>query len=142
MFFIKLAFWLGVIVLLMPTDAQQQARLYTTATAAVERATTFCDRNAATCAKAAEAWATFLKKAEFGARLVGDLISSSGRQSPDASHSRPGTTPAPTQRRARHAFHHGHAARLARPVGAADGHLRPGRSAGGIPRLTPCAGGA
>ena len=46
MFFIKLAFWLGVIVLLMPTDAQQQARLYTTATAAVERATTFCDRNA------------------------------------------------------------------------------------------------
>lgn len=84
MFFIKLAFWLGVVVLLMPTDSQQQARLYTTATAAVERATTFCDRNATTCAKAAETWATFLKKAEFGARLVGDLISSSGRQSPDA----------------------------------------------------------
>jgi uncharacterized protein DUF5330 len=84
MFFIKLAFWLGLVVLLMPTDAQQQARLYHTATAAVERATTFCDRNAKTCATAAETWATFLKKAEFGARLVGDLISSSGRQSQDA----------------------------------------------------------
>ncbi len=84
MFFFKLAFWLGVIVLLLPTDAQQQARLYTTATAAVERATTFCDRNAKTCAVAAETWASFLKKAEFGARLVGDLISSSGRQGPDS----------------------------------------------------------
>ena len=72
MFFIKLAFWLGVAVLLLPTDAQQQARLYTTATSAVERATTFCDRNPATCTTAASAWATFLKKAEFGARLVGD----------------------------------------------------------------------
>ena len=64
MFFIKLTFWLGLAVLLLPTDAQQQARLYTTA---------------------ASAWATFLKKAEFGARLVGDMISSSGRQVPDAS---------------------------------------------------------
>ena len=67
-------------MLLLPTDAQQQARLYTTATSAVERATTFCDRNAGNLRHGREAWATFLKKAEFGARLVGDLISSSGRQ--------------------------------------------------------------
>lgn len=80
MFFIKLAFWLGLVVLLLPTDAQQQARLYTTATAAVERVTTFCDRNARTCTVAAETWANFLKKAEFGARLVGDLVSTAGRQ--------------------------------------------------------------
>ena len=85
MFFIKLTFWLGLAVLLLPTDAQQQARLYTTAVSAVERATTFCDRNPATCTTAASAWATFLKKAEFGARLVGDMISSGGRQVPDAS---------------------------------------------------------
>ncbi len=85
MFFIKLAFWIGVAVLLLPTDAQQQARLYTTATSAVERATTFCDRNPATCTAAAGAWTSFLKKAEFGARLVGDLMSSSGRQAPEAS---------------------------------------------------------
>ena len=84
MFFIKLAFWLGVAVLLLPTDQQQQARLYTTATTAVERVTTFCDRNAKTCTVAADAWATFLRKAEFGARLVGDLVSSAGRRDPDA----------------------------------------------------------
>jgi hypothetical protein len=80
MSFIKLAFWLGVLVLLLPTDAQQQARLYSTAVATVERATTFCDRNTRTCEMAGEAWATFLKKAEFAARLVGDLITSQGRQ--------------------------------------------------------------
>jgi Family of unknown function (DUF5330) len=80
MFFVKLAFWLGLVVLLLPSDEQQQARLYGTATTAVERVTTFCDRNARTCTMSAEAWSTFLKKAEFGARLVGDLISSGSRQ--------------------------------------------------------------
>jgi hypothetical protein len=80
MSFIKLAFWLGVLVLLLPTDAQQQARLYSVAVSTVERATTFCDRNGRTCEMAGEAWATFLKKAEFAARLVGDLITSQGRQ--------------------------------------------------------------
>jgi hypothetical protein len=80
MFFVKMAFWLGVVVLLLPSDEQQQARLYGTATTAVERVTTFCDRNARTCAMGAEAWSSFLKKAEFGARLVGDLVSSGTRQ--------------------------------------------------------------
>lgn len=81
MFFVKLAFWLGLVVMLLPSDAQQQARLYTTATTAVERVTTFCDRNARTCTLSAEAWATFLRKAEFAARLVGDMINTGARQS-------------------------------------------------------------
>ena len=84
MFFLRLAFWLALIVLLLPADERQQARLYGTATTAIERAITFCDRNAKTCAAGAEAWATFLKKAEFGARLVGDLLGAGGRQGPDA----------------------------------------------------------
>ena len=79
MFFIRLTFWLGVAVMLLPSDAQQQARLYGTATTAVERVTTFCDRNARTCEIGSQAWSTFLKKAEFGARLVSDLVSSGGR---------------------------------------------------------------
>jgi hypothetical protein len=79
MFFIRLAFWLGVIVMLLPTDQQQQARVYNTAVSAVERASTFCDRNARTCELGAQAWASFLKKAEFGVRLLGDLIASGAR---------------------------------------------------------------
>ena len=81
MFLLRLAFWLAVIVFLLPSDPQQQARLSSTVTTAIERLTTFCDRNAKTCVVGAEVWANFVKKAEFGLRLVGDLLG--GRPSPD-----------------------------------------------------------
>jgi hypothetical protein len=77
---IKTAFWLGLVVLLLPTDQQQQARLMSTATAAVERATTFCDRNVSTCALGAQVWATFVKKAEFGFHMALDLINKRGER--------------------------------------------------------------
>ena len=73
MFLFRLAFWLSVILVLLPADEQQQARLYGAATSAFERATTFCDRNAETCATASEAWSSLRKKAEFGYRLARDL---------------------------------------------------------------------
>ena len=80
MFLIRAAFWIGLVVLLLPTDANQQARLYGAAAATVERVTTFCDRNAQACTAGAEFWATFVKKAEFGARIAVDLVSSGGRK--------------------------------------------------------------
>ncbi|SRR5581483_11049108 len=88
MFLIRVAFWLGLVVLLLPTDERQQARLYGTAVATVERVSTFCDRNPQACALGAEVWATFLRKAEFGARMAMDLVTASARrdeerQSPD-----------------------------------------------------------
>ena len=84
MFLIRVGFWVGLAVLLLPTDERQQARLYSTAVTTVERVTTFCDRNAQACAAGAELWAIFVKKAEFGARMAIDLVSSSGRQDEDA----------------------------------------------------------
>jgi Family of unknown function (DUF5330) len=83
MFFIRVAFWLGLVVLLLPTDERQQARVYGTAVSTVERVVTFCDRNAQACAAGAEVWATFVKKAEFGARMAIDLASSGGRKDED-----------------------------------------------------------
>jgi hypothetical protein len=83
MFLIRVAFWVGLAVLLLPTDERQQARLYGTAVATVERVTTFCDRNAQACSAGAELWATFVKKAEFGARMAIDLVSSSGHKDED-----------------------------------------------------------
>ena len=80
MFLIRLAFWLGLVVLVLPTDEGQQARLYQTTVATVERVATFCDRNAGVCAAGTEFWATFVKKAEFGARMAVDLMSASGRK--------------------------------------------------------------
>jgi hypothetical protein len=79
---LRLAFWLGLLLLLLPSDPQQQARLYAAATAAAERVTTFCDRNGRTCAIGAEVWANLVKKAEFALRLVGDLVG--GRPAPQA----------------------------------------------------------
>jgi hypothetical protein len=79
---LRLAFWLALLVLLLPTDAQQQARFSHFANNAFERLTTFCDRNGTTCAVGSQVWATFLKKAEFGVRLVGDLLGVGGQQQP------------------------------------------------------------
>jgi hypothetical protein len=87
---LRLAFWLALLVLLLPTDAQQQARFSNFANNAFERLTTFCDRNGTTCAVGSQVWATFLKKAEFGVRLVADLLGAGGRQLPPEA-----TAPAP-----------------------------------------------
>jgi len=83
MLLIRLLFWLALAVLLLPTDERQQARLYDAAAAAIERVASFCDRNGKVCAGAGELWGTFLKKAEFGAHLAIDLMSSPGRREQD-----------------------------------------------------------
>ena len=107
---LRLAFWLALIVLLLPTDAQQQARFSNFANNAMERLTTFCDRNEKICSVGSELWSTFLKKAEFGIRLVGDLLGASGRQAPQTSaphtsapQSSKEAPPAPEPSRGKHA---------------------------------------
>ena len=92
---LRLAFWLALLVLLLPTDAVQQARFTSFASSALERVSTFCDRNGKSCDVGAAAWATFLRKAEFGVRLVGDLIGAGGRQRPEQS---PDLPPPPEKR--------------------------------------------
>jgi Family of unknown function (DUF5330) len=78
MFLIRTAFWLMIIVLLLPTDERQRAEVYGTAQAAVNDLATFCDRNPDTCAKGKDAFGVFVQKAEFGARMVMDMINSRG----------------------------------------------------------------
>jgi hypothetical protein len=68
MFLFRLAFWLGVILVLLPANEQQQACLYGVATSAVERMTTL---------------------AEFGNRLVRDLSNKDDATTPP-----PGAGPA------------------------------------------------
>jgi hypothetical protein len=74
MFLIRMAFWLMIIVLLLPTDAQQRSEVYGTAQAAVNDVATFCDRNPETCARGRDAFGVFVQKAQFGARMLMDLI--------------------------------------------------------------------
>jgi Family of unknown function (DUF5330) len=80
MFLFRILFWLGLLVLVLPTDERQQARLYETTAATVERLATFCERNAKACAAGAEFWSTFVKKAEFAARVAIDLATSRGQR--------------------------------------------------------------
>jgi hypothetical protein len=94
---LRLAFWLGLLVLLLPTDAQQQARFSSFAQNAMERLTSFCDRNGKTCSTGSDVWSTFVRKAEFGMRLVGDLLGAGGRRVPEPGSAGPasGSSPPP-----------------------------------------------
>ena len=74
LFLIRTAFWLMIIVLLLPTDEQQRSEVYGTAQAAVNDVATFCDRNPETCARGMDAFSVFVQKAQFGARMLMDLI--------------------------------------------------------------------
>ncbi len=74
MFLIRTAFWIGLVVLLLPTDQQQQEHLAGFARQKIVWAMTFCDREPVSCERAGEVWALFLTKAEFGAKLAIELI--------------------------------------------------------------------
>lgn len=74
MFLIRTAFWLTLIILLLPTNEEEQRRIYGTAEAAVNDMRTFCTRNPEVCARSREAFDAFAEKASFGANMVMDVI--------------------------------------------------------------------
>ncbi len=89
MFFIRTTLLLGLGVLVLPTDEASQAKVASGARTAAAWTLTFCDRNADACIKGREAWAVFLKKAEFGAKMAYDLISERNTRAADAAAQNP-----------------------------------------------------
>jgi len=89
----RMALGVGLVVLLLPSEETQQQRLYQNASYAFERATTFCERNARTCDTASGAWSVFVRKLEFGAKLVYDVATSSSRQDGARDDAQPGPAP-------------------------------------------------
>lgn len=73
MFLIKTAFWLTILLLLIP-DGQQNNQIYGTAEAAMKDLAAFCDRNPETCVNGKNVFAMLVQKAEFGARIVMDFV--------------------------------------------------------------------
>lgn len=63
----------AIVIALLPSDKEQQQRLYQRAGDTAEWVVTFCDRNATVCAKGAEFWTQFVAKAQFGAQLAYDM---------------------------------------------------------------------
>ena len=74
LFLLRAAFWLMIIVILLPTDERQRSDVYGTALAAVNDLATFCDRNPETCDKGKDAFGVLVQKAQFGARMLFDII--------------------------------------------------------------------
>jgi hypothetical protein len=72
---LRIATVVAVGVALLPSDHDQQQRLYERASATAEWVVTFCDRNPDTCAKGSELWSQFVAKAQFGAKLAYDMMS-------------------------------------------------------------------
>jgi hypothetical protein len=70
---LRIATFAAVGIALLPSDKDQQQRLYDRAGATANWVITFCDRNATVCAKSSELWSQFVAKAEFGAKLAYDM---------------------------------------------------------------------
>lgn len=74
MFLIRTGFWLVILVLLLPTDKEQQNQVYGTAQTAFNDVASFCDRNPETCAAGQEAFSVLVQKAQYGAQMVMGLV--------------------------------------------------------------------
>jgi hypothetical protein len=75
MFLIRTAFWLTLVILLLPTNEQDQRNVYGTAEAAVNDFKSFCTRNPGVCEKSGEALDLFAQKAQFGAKMLMNFVS-------------------------------------------------------------------
>src|SRR5262249_10338731 len=69
-FLLRAAFWLIILVLLLPTDEKQQSQVYGTAEAAVKDVTSFCSRNPSFCAEGRNAFDASVSTARFRARMT------------------------------------------------------------------------
>lgn len=79
MFLIRTAFWLLILVLLLPTNQEQQNQIYGTAQATMNDVAGFCDRNPQTCATSQDAFAVLVQKAQYGAQMLMTLVEGQGK---------------------------------------------------------------
>jgi hypothetical protein len=75
MFLIRTGFWLIILILLLPTNEQQQSEVYGTAQAAVKDVSGFCERNPSVCTMGKDAFDVFVQKAQFGAEMLMGFVS-------------------------------------------------------------------
>jgi hypothetical protein len=91
MFLIRTAFWLIILILLLPTNEQQQSEVYGTAQAAVKDVSGFCDRNPKVCDMGKDAFDVFVQKAQFGGEILMAFIKEQTGIAADGAATAPGT---------------------------------------------------
>lgn len=73
-FLVRLAFWLVILILLIPTDEAKQKQIYGTVRTALNDVASFCDRNPRTCTSGQEAFDTLMHKAQSGGEMIMALV--------------------------------------------------------------------
>lgn len=82
MFLIRTAFWLTLVILVLPTNAEDQRQVYGSAEAAVKDMRSFCTRNPDVCDKSRDAFDVFSQKAQFGAKMLMNFVTETAAQMP------------------------------------------------------------
>lgn len=87
MFLIRAAFWLGLVLLILPTNAETQKEVVGAAEAAFSDLAGFCLRNPEVCDNGRQAVERLIEKAMFGTRLVARLVTGAPTEIADAGQS-------------------------------------------------------
>lgn len=67
---IRLGLFIALVVLLFPTNKEEQARVYDRVASAASWTATFCDRNVATCDRAGDLWSALIENAQYGVQMA------------------------------------------------------------------------
>ena len=78
MFFVRAAFWIFLILLLMPTNDKEKSDFYTAASRTVSDLGGFCVRNPQVCDSTSSIFETVLRKMRTTVEMLEDMVQPSG----------------------------------------------------------------
>jgi hypothetical protein len=74
MFFLKIAFWVILIIILLPNNSREKNEFYGAAQRSINEITTFCTRNTDVCEKSNSFVGTLRQKFVTTGELVGEVV--------------------------------------------------------------------
>ena len=78
MFFVRAAFWIFLILLLMPTNDKEKSDFYTAAGRTISDLGDFCKRNPDVCDKTGAIFSMFVRKIQAAVESIDEAISKNG----------------------------------------------------------------
>jgi hypothetical protein len=80
MFFVRAAFWIFLILLLLPTNDKEKSDFYTAAGRTISDLSDFCTRNPDVCDKTSAIFSMFVRKIGAAIQSIDETISRDGQQ--------------------------------------------------------------
>lgn len=74
MFFVKIAFWALLVIILLPSNTQEKLEIYGTAQRSVSDVSHFCDRNAELCDKTSEFFTGIYQKFTTTTEMIEEML--------------------------------------------------------------------